>query len=210
MSRSSDPLSRLNRPRDRQRQMPRRQKWRRSPLVLFLLLLVWSVCLGWGLAQATEVAKQDGLRSLAGIAQVSQPSQPASSGTVDVIPERHQLGQEFYLENCATCHLAIPPAVMPSETWRQLLQDSQHYGQQLRPLVDPGRLLVWNYLSTFSRPELDKEEIPYRISESRYFKALHPKVKLPRPLSISSCVSCHPGAEKYNFRSLTPEWQNAP
>lgn len=181
----------------------RRQE--RSLIVLLLLLLTWSLCLGWGLAQAKEPRA---------IAPVAQPL-PASTvvqpiGTVDAIPKGFKLGQEIYLENCASCHIGIPPQVMPTETWRQLIQDSQHYGAQIQPLVAPNLQIVWQYIRTFSRPQSADEEIPYRIYQSRYFKALHPKVKLPTRVGLSSCLSCHPGADKYDFRSLTAEWQNAP
>lgn len=175
----------------------RRQKLqsKRSPLVLILLLLVWSLIMGWVMALATS----------------AQPTPTPSDtiGTVDRVPQAYELGQQLYRENCSTCHIAVPPAVLPTQTWQRLLQDSQHYGVQLKPLVDPQRLLVWNYLRTFSR-SLNKEgEIPYRIGDSRFFKALHPKVKLPRPLQLSSCATCHPGAGEYNFRNLTPEWENS-
>jgi Dihaem cytochrome c len=166
----------------------RQERRKRSPLILLLLLLFWSVVLGLGLAQATEPA----------------------IGTVDPVPARYQLGQDVYLENCATCHIAIPPAVLPDETWRQILQDAQHYGQVIPPLVDPERFLVWDYLRTFSRPLAEEEATPYRITDSRYFKALHPRVELPQPTQLSSCIACHPGAEQFNFRSLSPEWQDAP
>ncbi len=151
--------------------------------------------MGWGLAIATN-------------AQPS-PKQDAASeiGTVDIVPSRFQLGQELYLENCATCHIALPPAVMPTQTWQRLLQDPQHYGVTLPQLVDPPRLLIWNYLRNFSRPLLKEEPTPYRVGESRYFKALHPNVKLPRPVDVSSCVSCHSSATEYNFRRLSPEWE---
>ncbi|WP_250123146.1 diheme cytochrome c [Chroococcidiopsis sp. CCMEE 29] len=171
-----------------------RQQKRRSPLILFLLILVWSLTLGWGLALATH----------------AQTSTSGATTTVDPVPQSYQLGQELYLENCASCHIALPPAVLPTETWRQILQDSQHYGQQLTPLVDPARLLVWNYLQNFSRSVAKDEETPFRLNNSRYLKALHPKVKLPRPVQISSCVSCHPSAAEYNFRRLTPEWEKSP
>lgn len=176
-----------------QQKSQRRQK-RRSPLILFLLILLWSLAIGWGLAKVSNAQ-----------------TRPADAiGTVDVVPQRYQLGEQLYLENCSSCHIALPPAVLPIQTWKQILLDSQHYGVQLKPLVDPPRLLVWNYLQNFSRPLNKGEETPYRVSESRYFKALHPKVKLPQPLKISSCVSCHPSAAEYNFRRLTPEWENSP
>lgn len=165
-----------------------RQKRQRSPLIVFLLLL-WSLALGWGLASGERVA---------------------AIGTVDPVTSSQKLGQELYLENCATCHIALPPAVLPTETWRQLLQDPQHYGVELTLLVDPPRLIVWNYLRSFSRLQSKEEEVPYRVAQSRFFKALHPRVKLPTPVNASSCVTCHPGAAEYNFRQLTPEWENSP
>ncbi len=167
---------------------PRRLR-RRSPIILILMILVWSLILGLGLAQAIE---------------------PSKIKTVDVIPERYKVGQQLYLENCATCHIGVPPGVLPTQTWRDLLQDAQHYGAELKPLVDPGRRLVWSYLLFGSREVKADEKIPYRVSDSKYFKALHPKVELPRKTDLSSCVSCHQGAENYDFRSLKPEWENAP
>jgi hypothetical protein len=138
-------------------------------------------------------------------AQSTAHSASDAIGTVDVVPPGYKLSQDLYLENCSSCHIALPPAVLPTQTWQQLLQDSQHYGVELPPLVDPTRLLVWNYLRNFSRPQAKEEQTPYRVHDSRYFKALHPQVKLPRPVQISSCVTCHPSATQYNFRRLTPQ-----
>ncbi|WP_253188369.1 diheme cytochrome c [Leptolyngbya sp. 'hensonii'] len=142
--------------------------------------------------------------------QPASGSKPDLNGGVDPVAPVYQLGQQLYLETCASCHIAIPPALLPSETWRQLLSDPQHYGRRIELPVDPGRLLIWQYLRDYSRPQIEEEELPYRIRDSRYFKALHPRVKLPRPLNLSTCVTCHPGSGQYNFRSLTPEWENAP
>ena len=188
----------------------RRRLRRRSPIVLLLLVLCWSMALGWGLAQATETPQ-----AAAQIAQLTPNVEnlapaAASIGTVDPVPPKYQLGQELYLENCATCHIGLPPAILPTETWRQLLQDRQHYGQQIKPLVNPSRLIVWDYLRTFSRVQDQEEETPYRIADSRYFKALHPRVQLPRSLTMASCASCHPASAQFNFRRLTPEWENSP
>ncbi|WP_427159685.1 cytochrome C [Aliinostoc sp. HNIBRCY26] len=168
----------------------RKPKLKRRPLGLLLTILLWSLAMGWLLAIATS----------------AQSATPTSEiGTVDVVPARYQLGQELYLENCSSCHIALPPAVLPTQTWKDLLEESQHYGVNIKPLLDPSRNLVWRYLSTFSRSHLKDEATPYRVNNSRYFKALHPQVKLPQPLQISSCVSCHPSAKEYNFRQLSSE-----
>lgn len=177
-------------------------------LVLLVLLLLWSLCLGWGLAQATE-PKLPLLAQTPG-ANETVSGDAASIGTVDVVPDRLRKGQELYLARCATCHLGIPPAVMPTDTWRDLLQDPEHYGAEIRPFVDPDLRIVWEYMRTFSRPVAAEEEVPYRIYQSNYFKILHPKVKLPTRAGLSTCISCHPGADKYDFRRLSAEWQNAP
>lgn len=165
-----------------------------------LLLLTWSFGLGIGLAQIKP-----------SIAQTSQPqtalTNPAEIGTVDVIPQQFRLGQELYLQNCATCHLAVPPAVMPTQTWRTLIQDPQHYGVQIQPLQSPDLELVWRYLSTFSRSTNANEIVPFRIQQSRYFKALHPKVEFSQPVSIRTCATCHPAASQFNYRSLSGEWE---
>ncbi|NDJ20534.1 cytochrome C [Nostoc sp. B(2019)] len=163
------------------------RKLKRQPFGLLLIVLAWSLVMGWLLSSVTS-------------AYSATPTSEVS--TVDIVPAQYQLGQQLYVENCSTCHIALPPAVLPTQTWKNLLQDSQHYGAQLQPLVDPPRILVWKYLSTFSRTQLKDEETPYRVNNSRYFKALHPKVNLPRPVQIGSCVSCHPSASEFNFRRI--------
>ncbi len=60
--------------------------------------------MGWGLATITS----------------AQPVSTEEIGTVDIIPDRYQLGQELYLENCASCHIGIPPAVLPTQTWQRV------------------------------------------------------------------------------------------
>lgn len=160
---------------------------RRSPIVLLLLILLWCIAIAWELANAME---------------------PPNINTVDPVPSQLGLGEELYLENCSTCHIAVPPSVLPTQTWKQLLLDSNHYGSEIQLLVDPSRLLVWNYLQAFSRP-IGDTQVPYRVGQSRYFKALHPRVQLSEPISLDSCMTCHPGANAYNFRSLTADWENS-
>lgn len=193
-----------------------RPERRRSMLLLVVLLLLWSLCLGIGLAQASEP------RSANTVAQTATPTLPPNSpteteatpptaiGTVDIVPARFQQGQDLYLQNCATCHIALPPAVMPSETWRRLIQDSEHYGATIQPLDSIELQILWQYLREYSRPQAEGDSIPYRVYQSKLFRALHPRVDLPTKVNLNSCVSCHPGAAQYNFRRLSAEWQNAP
>jgi hypothetical protein len=188
---------------------------------LIVLLILWSLCLGIGLAQATEPQPKEAIAQLPatnsippGTSPASPTATPASTsktiGTVDVVPERYQTAQELYLNQCSGCHVALPPAVMPSETWRALITDTQHYGVDLKPLDRLEIQTLWLYLRDFSRPQAIDEQTPYRLYESRIFKALHPRVKFAQRVNLQRCVSCHPGAGAYDFRTLNAEWQNAP
>lgn len=166
--------------------------------------------LGWGISLAVQPPQPILANSQAEV-QNSQLKTQDDIGTVDPITKRHQFGQELYLANCNSCHIALSPAVLPTSSWQKLLEDwNQHYGNQLPPIISTDLMLIWEYLKAYSRPLLANEKTPYRVSASRYFKALHPRVTLPRPLTMGTCITCHPGATKYNFRQLAPEWENAP
>ncbi|MDJ0553575.1 MAG: diheme cytochrome C [Microcoleaceae cyanobacterium MO_207.B10] len=169
---------------------------RRPPFFLLLLIIfLWSMSSGWVLAKIST-------------ATTPKNTDNQLISNVDVVPPRYQTGLSIYLEKCATCHIGIPPQVLPTETWQIILQDSQHYGVQLPILQDPALQLVWNYLQIASRPKSPQEDrIPYRMASSRYFKALHPKVQLPQELNIKSCVTCHPKVEEFDFRTLSGEWE---
>lgn len=162
----------------------------KAQVITFLLLGFWSLLLGLGAAFALD------------------------NGTLkstDLVPSRYQLGYESYLETCSGCHLPIPPAVLPIESWKRLLeQPDKHYGTSLTGFNRLTQRLMWDYLSTFSRPLSINEPLPLYVEQSRYFKALHPRVDLPKPTSSKTCLVCHPKAEQFDYRTLTPEWENAP
>jgi hypothetical protein len=181
-----------------------------------LLVMLWSLCLGLGLAQALEPSQGSGspipaAGKIPAAVQISGLAQapPAQVLTPD-LPEKYRAGQAVYLQKCATCHLGLPPEIFPTETWQQLIQDTEHYGTRLPPLFNPDLRLVWDYLKFASRSRIETETIPYRIYQSRYFKALHPRVKFAQRVQMGSCINCHIGAKAYDFRQLSPEWDNAP
>lgn len=156
--------------------------------LFFWLTFFASLVLGWNAAVAIEYSQ-----------------------SVDPVADSYQIGREIYLKNCSGCHAAIPPEVLPTDTWRKLLQNPQkHYGKKLPELISFDARLIWNYLKDFSRPLAQDEPVPMYAYQSRYFKALHPRVELPNPPTELSCQSCHPGAQKFDYRTLAPEWENSP
>lgn len=178
--------------------------------MLLLLLLLWSVVLGVGLAQARTPTPSQIISQTVSQATTAQVTDPDPTGLIDPVSSEHQLGQELYLENCATCHVGLPPGTMPTESWREILTKPYHYGAEITPLTQPSLQIVWNYVSFYSRPLREDEAVPFRLRSSRYFKVLHPKVSFSEPVTVRSCVACHPAAEQFNYRSLTSEWEDAP
>lgn len=130
---------------------------------------------------------------------------------VDIVPTRYEPGFQAYLETCASCHIAIPPEVLPIESWQEILRKpDNHFGTSIPNFNRFTQLLIWDYVSTFSRPSPpDSPRILY-VEKSRYFKVLHPRVTLPPNMSSKTCVTCHPNVANANFRTLTPEWNDAP
>lgn len=167
--------------------IPKKKKKQSISLFLvFFLFTIWSVIVGSGMAIAFNK---------------SESISPLKS--VDPVTEEYKVGQELYLENCSGCHIPLPPAVLPTETWKTILENPlDHYGEQVDTLVRLTQVLIWNYVSRYSR-NLAKEEVqPEFIAQSRYFKALHPKVNLPNPTTHRSCVACHPNAIKFDYQTI--------
>mgnify|MGYP001792411420 CR=1 FL=1 len=144
---------------------------------LGLLSCLASVLLGMGFAQAIETPY----------------------GMVDPVDARYEAGYVTYIEQCAACHVALPPAVLPAETWQVLISESAHYGVSVPVLSSFEQQLMLNYLQTYSRRVEPRDPVPFRVADSPYFHALHPGVVLPQPLNLRSCVGCHIGAGQQDF-----------
>jgi len=120
-----------------------------------------------------------------------------------------ELGKEFYIENCSRCHIPLPAEVLPTDTWQKILENpNDHYGESLPKMVSITVRLIWSYLRFYSRPSLEGESTPEFVTNSRYFKALHPLVDVPKPVSYQSCKLCHTATATLDYRRLTAEWDD--
>lgn len=119
-----------------------------------------------------------------------------------------RVGKEIYLQNCSSCHVPIPAEVLPIETWQEILErPGRHYGTSLPEIPNLNVRLIWAYLRNSSRPLQERELKPEFVTQSRYFKALHPKVDLPQPVTHQSCILCHPGANELDYITLSSEFE---
>ncbi|RYF42766.1 MAG: cytochrome C [Comamonadaceae bacterium] len=111
-----------------------------------------------------------------------------------------------YQQECAACHLAYPPAMLPAASWRRLMNDlPRHYCTDASLDAAAVREIgTWlgSHAGTYKRV---REEPPQdRITRSAWFIREHGEVsaatwKLPAVKSAANCAACHQGAEQGNF-----------
>ncbi|MGD1867316.1 MAG: hypothetical protein ACFB0D_22430 [Phormidesmis sp.] len=156
----------------------------RPPFILLgLLTFCLSALLGMGFAKAID----------------------SPYGMVDPIDASYEAGYATYVQKCSTCHVALPAAVLPLDTWQALITDPAHYGVTLTGISRFDQRLMLSYLQTYSRRHEGRGPTPYRLQNSAYFQALHPDVALPQPLNLRSCVSCHQGATEQNYSPVSTQ-----
>ena len=111
-----------------------------------------------------------------------------------------------YQQECAACHLAYPPGLLPAASWQRLMTGlERHYGSDasLEPLQvqEIGRWLN-AHAGTYKRVrEVPPED---RITRSIWFERKHRKVEpavwqLPSVKSAAQCAACHTGAGQGRF-----------
>lgn len=170
-------------------------KWLARPLPISAGFVAFALSLTLGLA----------LSLLLGITAASSAERsPASTryGMVDPTAPQLEASYRTYINECATCHVALPPAVLPTQTWQTLVVDPAHYGLTLTDITAFEKQLIINYLQAYSRPHPSDSLLPFRLKDSEYFYALHPQVTLPQPLNLRTCTSCHLSAATQNYRDL--------
>lgn len=118
---------------------------------------------------------------------------------------------EATLKECAACHMAFQPQMLPKRSWEALMGDlANHFGEDatLAPELqaDITRYLVDNAADARGKSRwmrrIAASETPLRITETPQWKREHegevrperftdPKVK-----SKANCLACHKSADK--------------
>ena len=127
-----------------------------------------------------------------------------------------RLTHKAWQQECASCHLAYSPALLPRASWRHVMGGlEQHFGENAS--LDPAtqadilRFLEANAAdSGRSRmgdkvmQRMDPKAMPLRITETIWFVKKHDEV--PRTSwtrksvgSAANCAACHRQAEKGVF-----------
>ena len=114
-----------------------------------------------------------------------------------------------YQQECASCHLAYPPGLLPATSWQRLMGNlPKHFGTDAS--VDTATLQALSaYLAhnaaTFKKVARDPGAPPEdRITRSAWFVREHDEVpaatfKRKAIGSAANCAACHSGAAQGSF-----------
>lgn len=111
-----------------------------------------------------------------------------------------------YTQECASCHNAYPPGMLPARSWQRLMGSLEnHYGSDTS--LDPAtvvQLTQWlrGHAGTYKR--VFEEPPQERITRSSWFERKHRKIaattwRLASVKSAANCSACHSTAEQGVF-----------
>lgn len=111
-----------------------------------------------------------------------------------------------YKQECAACHTAYPPGMLPAASWNRVMGNlSKHYGTDAS--LDPAtvkELSTWLGTNAGTYKRVRDEPPQDRITRSAWFIRKHDEVsaatwKLPAVKSAANCAACHTQADKGDF-----------
>ena len=111
-----------------------------------------------------------------------------------------------YQQECASCHLAYPPGMLPAESWRRLINNlPRHFGTDasLEP-VSAKELSAWLAANAGTYKRVREAPPGDRITASGWFMRKHDEVppaawKRPAVKSAANCSACHAQADQGDF-----------
>jgi hypothetical protein len=111
-----------------------------------------------------------------------------------------------YTQECAACHLAYPPGLLPARSWQRIMSGlDKHYGTDASldaAAAQPISAWLIAYAGTHKRAGESPPDD--RITRSIWFERKHRKVgaavwKLASVKSPANCAACHGGAARGDF-----------
>ena len=109
-----------------------------------------------------------------------------------------------YQAECAACHIAYPPRLLPAQSWARVMGDlKHHFGTDAS--LDPASVTeISGWLAANAGGTRRSAGAGDRITTSAWFVREHREVpaatwRLPAVNKPSNCAACHRGAEQGIF-----------
>lgn len=112
----------------------------------------------------------------------------------------------LYKQECAACHMAYPPGMLPAASWQRLMAGlDRHYGTDasLEP-AQVQQVSTWLQANAGTYKPVREAPAEDRITRSAWFVRKHREVdaavwKRASIKSAAQCAACHTQAEQGNF-----------
>ena len=116
-----------------------------------------------------------------------------------------------YVDECGSCHMAYPAQMLPSESWRKIMNGLDDHFDENAELDVESQKAIEEYLQGSSEYGSGKyrkmfrnlgNQSPLRITELPYFRHEHDEIPSrflkdnDKLTSLSQCNACHRNAEK--------------
>jgi len=112
----------------------------------------------------------------------------------------------LYTQECAACHLAYPPGMLPASSWQRLTGKlTQHFGVDASlDAATLAKLTPWLLANAGTVRRIAESPPEDRISRSPWFVRKHHEIaadtwKRASIKSASNCAACHRGADRGDF-----------
>ena len=112
-----------------------------------------------------------------------------------------------YRQECASCHTAYPPGMLPAASWQRIMNGlDKHYGTDAS--LDPAtvrQISTWLQAHAGTYKRVSATPPPQdRITRSAWFERKHREVdpqvwKHASVKTPANCVACHTGADRGDF-----------
>lgn len=136
--------------------------------------------------------------SLAGSSSLGWAEEETRMAPVTMLPK--------FKQECASCHVAYPPGMLPAESWRRILGNLDHHFGSNASLDEASvkELTCWLTAHAASGGRAAAAPPQDRITRSAWFLAAHDEVppsawRLPAVKGASNCAACHTRANEGNF-----------
>jgi nitrate/TMAO reductase-like tetraheme cytochrome c subunit len=121
-------------------------------------------------------------------------------------PARPVVTLPAYQQECASCHQAYPPGMLPAESWQRVMgQLKTHYGVDASlDTATVKALTPWLVANAGTWKRVSEAPPQDRITRSAWFERKHREVtasvfKRPAIGSPSNCKACHTASDQGDF-----------
>ena len=143
------------------------------------------------------------LPALATLAGLWLPMPPALADGGSAMPRQIL---PAYQQECAACHLAYPPGMLPAPSWNRIMGGlERHYGTDASlDAATVSQIGIWLNANAGTYKRVAEAPPEDRITRSVWFERKHRRIdaqvwKHASVKSAANCMACHGGAEKGRF-----------